>query len=55
MLELLTIEKGNAAEIMILDIPLTEPKELTYEKHHILELLKVLETDYYQRYNFNEL
>jgi hypothetical protein len=34
---------------------LTEPPEIMYKEHHVLELLKDLETDYYERYEFNDL
>lgn len=55
LLELLTIEKGNAAKIMIEDLTTTEPKDLVLNKELILILLDDLKTDYYNRYDFNDL
>lgn len=55
LLELLTIEKGNAAKIMIEDVPTDEPKDLVLSKELIQILFKNLKTDYYNRYEFNDL
>lgn len=55
LLDLLIIEKGNAAKIMIEDISLEEPKEIIYNKDIIKILFKDLTTDYYNRYEFNDL
>jgi hypothetical protein len=55
LLDLLIIEKGNAAKIMIEDIALEEPKEIIYNKEIIKILFKDLNTDYYNRYEFNDL
>ena len=37
------------------NIGFNQPKEFQYEKEHIELLLSDLETDYYDRYNFNDL
>ena len=55
LLDLLIIEKGNAAKIMIEDIALEEPKEIIYNKEIIKILFKDLNTDYYNRFEFNDL
>ena len=55
LLDLLIIEKGNAAKIMIDDINLEEPKEIIYNRDIIKILFKDLNTDYYNRYDFNDL
>lgn len=55
LLELLTIEKGNAAKIMIEEMPTDEPKDLILNKELIQFLFKDLDTDYYNRYEFNDL
>jgi len=41
--------------MMIQTLNLKEPHEIMYTKQHLIELLKDLETDYYQRYEFNDL
>lgn len=55
ILNLLIVEKGSTAKMMILTLDLQEPKEIHYEKHHVKELIKDLETDYYERYEFEDL
>jgi hypothetical protein len=55
ILDLLIVEKGSTAKMMIQTLDLTEPPEIMYEKHHVIELLKDLETDYYERYEFSDL
>eukprot|EP00357_Protocruzia_adherens_P006890 CAMPEP_0115000986 /NCGR_PEP_ID=MMETSP0216-20121206/17096_1 /TAXON_ID=223996 /ORGANISM="Protocruzia adherens, Strain Boccale" /LENGTH=516 /DNA_ID=CAMNT_0002366213 /DNA_START=5 /DNA_END=1552 /DNA_ORIENTATION=+ len=55
ILRLLTIEKGSSAKTMMDKIKLTEPKEMAYDQEHILALFAQLETDYYNRYNFDEM
>lgn len=55
LLNLLIIEKGQAAKIMIEDMSLMEPKELLYGKEVVMLLIKDLPTDYYKRYEFNDL
>jgi len=39
----------------IASLKLDEPAEIMYTKTHLIELLKDLETDYYERYEFNDL
>jgi hypothetical protein len=55
ILNLLIVEKGSTAKIMIETINLKEPPEIMYTQNHVTELLKDLETDYYQRYEFEDL
>ena len=54
-LELLTVEKGSVARMMIETIDLTEPHEIMYKEEHVRELFKDLETDYYDRFEFEDL
>lgn len=49
------MEKGSIAKIMIESIPMVAPQEIMYNSDHVVELLKTLETDYYERYEFNDL
>ena len=53
--ELLKIEKGSTAKIMIETIDLTEPEEIRYTEEDIRNLLSDLETDYYDRYDFDDM
>ena len=55
LLALLTVEKGSTAKIMIETIDMHEPHEIMYTREHVAELLKPLETDYYGRYEFDDL
>jgi len=55
LLQLLTVEKGSVARMMIDNIDLTDPQEIMYKEEHVVELLKDLETDYYERYEFDDL
>lgn len=55
ILELLTIEKGNAAKMMIEQISLEEPKSIILEREHIEIMFSDLKTDYYNRYDFTDL
>lgn len=55
LLELLMVEKGSIAKIMIESIPMQAPSEIMYKEEHVRELLKTLETDYYERYEFDDL
>jgi len=55
LLALLTVEKGSTAKVMIDLIPIKEPEEIMYKREHVAELLKDVETDYYGRYEFNDL
>jgi hypothetical protein len=49
------VEKGSTAKMMIQTLNLVEPTEIMYSKVHLIELLKDLDTDYYERYEFNDL
>lgn len=49
------VEKGSTAKIMIETIKLTEPPEIMYTENYVTELFKDLETDYYHRYEFEDL
>lgn len=53
--ELLKIEKGSTAKIMIETISLKEPDEIMYTEDDIRNLLSDLETDYYERYDFEDI
>ena len=55
ILNLLIVEKGSTAKMMIQTLNLTEPKEIMYTEAHLRELIKDLETDYYDRYEFDDL
>jgi hypothetical protein len=55
ILDLLIVEKGSTAKMMIQTLKLDEPPEIMYTKTHLIELLKDLETDYYERYEFKDL
>ena len=47
LLQLLIVEKGSTAKMMIETLKLKEPDEIMYKVEHVRELLKDLETDYY--------
>ena len=55
LLQLLIVEKGSTAKMMIETLNLTEPDEIMYKEEHVRELLRDLETDYYDRYEFDDL
>lgn len=55
ILNLLLVEKGSTAKQMIQTLNLTEPPEIMYTEAHLRELIKDLETDYYDRYEFDDL
>jgi hypothetical protein len=55
LLQLLVVEKGSTAKMMIETINLHEPEEIMYKEEHVRELLKDIETDYYERYEFDDL
>lgn len=55
LLNLLIVEKGSTAKLIIETINLTEPKEIMYRDEHVKELVKDLETDYYDRYDYEDL
>jgi hypothetical protein len=52
---MLVVEKGSTAKMMIETIDLKEPQEIMYTDDHVRELIKDLETDYYDRYEFDDL
>lgn len=49
------MEKGSTAKMIIETISLKEPEEIMYKEEHVRELLAELETDYYERYEFDDL
>jgi len=55
ILNLLIVEKGSTAKMMIQTLNLTEPQDIMYTEAHLRELIKDLETDYYERYEFDDL
>lgn len=55
ILNLLIVEKGSTAKQMIQTLDLTEPPEIMYTEQHLRELIKDLDTDYYDRYEFDDL
>ena len=55
LLQLLVVEKGSTAKMMIETIKLKEPDEIMYTEEHVRELVKDLETDYYERFEFDDL
>ena len=55
LLEMLWIEKGSSANIMIDTLDLETPSEIMYTKEDIIALLENLETDYYNWYEFSDL
>ena len=55
ILELLKIEKGTSAKVIIDTISLETPEEILYTRDDILALFETLETDYYNRYEFSDL
>ena len=55
LLELLVVEKGSTARMMIETIKLVEPAEIMYKPEHVRVLFMDIETDYYERYDFSDL
>jgi len=55
LLQLLMVEKGSTGKMIIETISLKEPDEIMYKEEHVRELVKDLETDYYERYEFHDL
>jgi len=53
--ELLKKEKGSTADVMIEYLEIKEPEEIQYDRKLIAHLFKHLQTDYYERYNFQEM
>ena len=41
--------------MMIENLDLKEPPEIMYKEELVVELLRDLETDYYERYEFDDL
>jgi len=56
LLDILKAEKGTAAETILSKVNLAKkPGEICYTKAHIESLLKLVEVDYYDRYDFTEI
>jgi hypothetical protein len=55
LIDLLTIEKGSTAKIMVQSMSVREPNEVQYNMDFFNILIKQIEPDYYQRYDFTEL
>ncbi len=55
ILEMLKIEKGSSAKIIIETISLQTPDAIMYTWEDISVLLETLETDYYNRYEFSDM
>jgi hypothetical protein len=55
LIEMLSIEKGSTAKVMIQKIPIKEPSEILYNLDFFKILLQEIETDYYERYDFTAL
>ena len=55
LLEMLKIEKGTSANVMIDTLDLMTPTDIMYTWDDIIALLETLETDYYNRYEFSDL
>lgn len=55
LLEVLLSEKGNGAKVMIEDLLIEEPKEFMYDKFHVEHLCKDQESDYFGRYNYQDM
>ena len=55
LLEMLKIEKGTSANVMIDTLDLMTPTEIMYTRDDIIALLETLETDYYNWYEFSDL
>jgi len=53
--QLLKKEKGSTADVMIEYLDIKEPEEIQYNKRLIKHLVKTLDNDYYERYNFLEM
>jgi len=55
LLNLLMVEKGSTGKQIIETLSLKEPDEIMYKEEHVRELFADLETDYYERYEFDHL
>ena len=53
--ELLKIEKGSTAKVMIDTLNLKELEQIMYTESDIMNLFVDLDTDYYERYSFDEM
>lgn len=49
------MEKGSTAKQVLDTIKMVEPPEIMYREEHVRELLKDIETDYYERYEFSDV
>ena len=49
------IEKGSTAKVIIETIPIKQPKEAAYNMYFFELLIKEIQSDYYERYDFTEL
>jgi len=52
LIDLLTIEKGSTAKIMVSKISEKEPNEIQYNMDFFNILIRQIEPDYYERYDF---
>jgi nucleoside diphosphate kinase len=56
LLEILIAEKGSSGKTILSKFDLNKPpNEIIYTKEHALKLISYLKTDYYDRYDFEEL
>ncbi len=56
LLEILIAEKGSSGKTILSKFDLNKPpNEIVYTKEHALKLISYLKTDYYDRYDFEEL
>mmetsp|Transcript_18820 Transcript_18820/g.17975 ORF Transcript_18820/g.17975 Transcript_18820/m.17975 type:complete len:161 (+) Transcript_18820:619-1101(+) len=55
LLNLLVVEKGSTAKMMIETISLVEPPEIMYKEEHVSYMFNDIETDYYDRFEFDDL
>ena len=55
LLKVLKTEKGNGAKLMIDYLEIKEPREFMYNKTHIATLFNKLDSDYFGRYNFQQI
>jgi hypothetical protein len=56
LLRVLRAEKGSSAETILSKIDIKKPpQEIVYTQKHIIQLFEKVNTDYYERFNFNEL
>ena len=55
MIELLTIQKGSTAKVMVDTLPVRQSNQIQYSLDFFNILVNQIEPDYYDRYNFTEL